>query len=139
MAHVAGPALNAFATFVLSCITPCARTGITSCEKDLRSMLVYARMGVRGRMAQRERNCLTSSGSGVQIPLRPPEFSQVTGHFARWPVSFCRTADFYHRARRASMARPRVTSSANSKSPPTGRPLARRVTEMPSGLIKRAK
>ena len=26
-----------------------------------------------GRLAQRERNCLTSSGSGVQIPHRPPE------------------------------------------------------------------
>ena len=41
---------------------------------------------VHGRLAQRERNCLTSSGSGVQIPHRPPEFSRAVGLFARWPV-----------------------------------------------------
>lgn len=40
---------------------------------------------------------------------------------------------------RASRARPSVTSSANSKSPPTGRPLASRVTVMPKGLISRAR
>ena len=42
-------------------------------------------------------------------------------------------------ARRASMARPKVSSSAYSRSPPTGRPLARRVTVTPSGLMVRAR
>ena len=41
--------------------------------------------------------------------------------------------------RLASSALPSVTSSANSRSPPTGRPLARRVTLMPKGLIRRAR
>ena len=41
--------------------------------------------------------------------------------------------------RLASRARPRVTSSANSKSPPTGKPLAGRVTRTPSGLMSRAR
>ncbi len=47
-----------------------------------------------------------------------------------------------HRAyisRRHSMARPKVTSSAYSSSPPTGSPLAMRVTFTPSGLIRRAR
>ena len=47
--------------------------------------------------------------------------------------------DRVHRTRLASNARPSVTSSANSKSPPTGRPLARRVTLMSKGLIRRAR
>lgn len=41
--------------------------------------------------------------------------------------------------RRASIARPSVSSSAYSRSPPTGRPLARRLTSMPRGLMVRAK
>ena len=41
--------------------------------------------------------------------------------------------------RLASNARPSVTSSANSRSPPTGSPLAGRVTVMPSGLMRRAR
>lgn len=32
----------------------------------------YGRINLRGRLAQRERRCLTSIGSGVQIPHRPP-------------------------------------------------------------------
>ena len=32
----------------------------------------YGRIDFRGRLAQRERRCLTSIGSGVQIPHRPP-------------------------------------------------------------------
>ena len=40
-----------------------------------------------------------------------------------------------HISRRPSNARARVTSSAYSKSPPTGRPRARRVTFMPKGAI----
>lgn len=32
----------------------------------------YGRINSRGRLAQRERRCLTSIGSGVQIPHRPP-------------------------------------------------------------------
>ena len=37
-----------------------------------------------GRLAQRERKCLTSTGSGVQIPQRPPDIRRVTGF--PWPV-----------------------------------------------------
>ena len=40
---------------------------------------------------------------------------------------------------RPSRARPKVTSSANSKSPPTGSPLAGRVTFTPKGLMSRAR
>ena len=32
----------------------------------------YGKINFRGRLAQRERRCLTSIGSGVQIPHRPP-------------------------------------------------------------------
>ena len=42
-------------------------------------------------------------------------------------------------SRRPSRARPRVSSSAYSRSPPTGRPLARRVTRRPSGRSWRAR
>ena len=42
-------------------------------------------------------------------------------------------------SRRASSARPSVTSSAYSKSPPTGSPDAIRVTFTPSGLMSRAR
>jgi len=41
------------------------------------------------------------------------------------------------RARRPSRARPRVSSSAYSRSPPTGSPLAMRVTFSPIGLSRR--
>lgn len=37
-----------------------------------------------GRLAQRERKCLTSTGSGVQIPQRPPDIRRATGF--PWPV-----------------------------------------------------
>ena len=54
-----------------------------------------------GRLAQRERKCLTSTGSGVQIPQRPPTVQRVTvswpafsfnGNFSdfRFPMDFCR-------------------------------------------------
>src|SRR5262249_18588283 len=42
-------------------------------------------------------------------------------------------------SRRPSSARPSVTSSAYSRSPPTGSPLAMRVTRRPSGLSSRAR
>ena len=45
----------------------------------------------------------------------------------------------FYRVWRDSIALPRVTSSANSRSPPTGKPLARRETVTPSGLIRRAR
>src|SRR5438876_6196468 len=44
-----------------------------------------------------------------------------------------------YNSRRPSNALAIVTSSAYSKSPPTGNPNARRVTRIPSGLIKRDK
>src|SRR2546423_4936469 len=44
-----------------------------------------------------------------------------------------------HTARRPSNARPSVISSAYSRSPPTGRPLASRVTAMPMGFTMRAR
>ena len=50
-----------------------------------------------------------------------------------------RTERVRYSTRLASSALPSVTSSANSRSPPTGRPLARRVTLMPKGLIRRAR
>ena len=40
-------------------------------------------------------------------------------------------------SRRPENARPRVTSSAYSRSPPTGSPLASRLTRIPSGVISR--
>ena len=43
------------------------------------------------------------------------------------------------RVRRPENARPKVTSSAYSKSPPTGSPLASRVTVSPIGLTSRAR
>src|SRR5207244_3284000 len=43
-----------------------------------------------------------------------------------------------HISRRPSRACERVTSSAYSRSPPTGRPLARRVTVTPTGLSSAA-
>lgn len=45
--------------------------------------------------------------------------------------------EILYSSRRDSIARPSVTSSAYSSSPPTGRPLARRVTLIPSGLMMR--
>lgn len=41
-----------------------------------------------GRLAQRERNCLTSSGSGVQIPHRPPQKRRPAVPSDCRPVSF---------------------------------------------------
>lgn len=41
-----------------------------------------------GRLAQRERNCLTSSGSGVQIPHRPPRKRRPAVPSDCRPVSF---------------------------------------------------
>src|SRR5213594_2907438 len=52
--------------------------------------------------------------------------------------AFLTTAKHYN-SRRPSNALAIVTSSAYSKSPPTGNPNARRVTRIPSGLIKRDK
>ena len=70
---------------------------------------------------------------------------QLFGCGARFVVMDFGAAENAHRAeacystRLASSARPSVTSSANSRSPPTGRPLARRVTLMSKGLIRRAR
>ena len=66
-------------------------------------------------------------------------FAQVRTLFVREreeTVLFCLGC---HSVRLLSMARPRVTSSANSRSPPTGSPLARRVTFTPRGFIRRAR
>lgn len=38
--------------------------------------------GINGRLAQRERRCLTSIGSGVQIPHRPPFERTVAAHLS---------------------------------------------------------
>lgn len=53
---------------------------------------------------------------------------------ANGPRRFCQVTD-----RRPAKARPRVTSSANSRSPPTGRPLARRETVIPKSANMRAR
>ena len=42
----------------------------------------YGRINFRGRLAQRERRCLTSIGSGVQIPHRPPFERTVAAHLS---------------------------------------------------------
>ena len=47
----------------------------------------YGRINSRGRLAQRERRCLTSIGSGVQIPHRPP-FETHNGCSFEQPFSF---------------------------------------------------
>lgn len=42
----------------------------------------YGRINFRGRLAQRERRCLTSIGSGVQIPHRPPYERTMAAHLS---------------------------------------------------------
>ena len=42
----------------------------------------YGRINLRGRLAQRERRCLTSIGSGVQIPHRPPFERTMAAHLS---------------------------------------------------------
>ena len=42
----------------------------------------YGRINFRGRLAQRERRCLTSIGSGVQIPHRPPFERTMAAHLS---------------------------------------------------------
>ena len=42
----------------------------------------YGRISLRGRLAQRERRCLTSIGSGVQIPHRPPFERTMAAHLS---------------------------------------------------------
>jgi hypothetical protein len=59
-------------------------------------------------------------------------------HHAR-PKSVCAVDQPRYISRRPSMAFEIVTSSANSKSLPTGIPIAMRVTLTPSGFSSRAK
>ena len=42
----------------------------------------YGKINFRGRLAQRERRCLTSIGSGVQIPHRPPFERTMAAHLS---------------------------------------------------------
>lgn len=53
----------------------------------------YGRINFRGRLAQRERRCLTSIGSGVQIPHRPPfertMAARLSSHFLFSHYSNC--------------------------------------------------
>ena len=42
----------------------------------------YGRINFRGRLAQRERRCLTSIGSGGQIPHRPPFERTMAAHLS---------------------------------------------------------
>ena len=60
-----------------------------------------------------------------------PTFHQLLLALARGARVYASTS------RRPSKARPSVTSSAYSRSPPTGSPLAMRVTSMPSGFSSR--
>lgn len=72
-----------------------------------------------------------------RVPERPKRRRGLSKGFLN--ENFMCVSPFRYSARRASMARPRVSSSAYSRSPPTGSPLARRVTVMPSGLMVRAR
>lgn len=66
----ASSAQTTFFTFFLSRVHSCTIRLISlfPMTKNAR----YGRINFRGRLAQRERRCLTSIGSGVQIPHRPP-------------------------------------------------------------------
>lgn len=66
----ASSAQTTFFTFFLSRVHSCTIRLISlfPMTKNAR----YGRINSRGRLAQRERRCLTSIGSGVQIPHRPP-------------------------------------------------------------------
>lgn len=66
----ASSAQTTFFTFFLSRVHSCTIRLISlfPMTKNAR----YGRIHFRGRLAQRERRCLTSIGSGVQIPHRPP-------------------------------------------------------------------
>ncbi len=68
------------------------------------------------------------SARAVARPTMPPPTTRYRRH---------RIA--YSTARRPEKARPRVTSSAYSRSPPTGSPLASLLTVTPIGLISRAR
>ena len=72
-----------------------------------------------------------------RVPVCPERRRGLSKRFLNG--SLMRVSPFLYSARRASMARPKVSSSAYSRSPPTGSPLARRVTVMPSGLMVRAR
>ena len=66
----ASSAQTTFFTFFLSRVHSCTIRLISlfPMTKNAR----YGRINSCGRLAQRERRCLTSIGSGVQIPHRPP-------------------------------------------------------------------
>ena len=74
-----------------------------------------------------------TAAESIRAPAARPIF--------KWPGRAKLTRRKRHTSsrRRPSKARPRVTSSAYSRSPPTGSPLAGRVTRMPIGLTSRAR
>lgn len=61
---------NDLFTFFLSRVHSCTIRLISLFQMTKNAR--YGRINFRGRLAQRERRCLTSIGSGVQIPHRPP-------------------------------------------------------------------
>ena len=79
----ASSAQTTFFTFFLSRVHSCTIRLISlfPMTKNAR----YGRINSCGRLAQRERRCLTSIGSGVQIPHRPPfertMAAHLSGHF----------------------------------------------------------
>ena len=80
----------------------------------------------RGRRARR------SAMSAASRVSSPRSFSTAS---RAWAAAVRQTSS----SLLPSNARPRVTSSAYSRSPPTGRPLASRVTRSPIGLSSRAR
>ena len=76
----ASSAQTTFFTFFLSRVHSCTIRLISlfPMTKNAR----YGRINFRGRLAQRERRCLTSIGSGVQIPHRPPFERTMAAHLS---------------------------------------------------------
>ena len=76
----ASSAQTTFFTFFLSRVHSCTIRLISlfPMTKNTR----YGRINSCGRLAQRERRCLTSIGSGVQIPHRPPFERTVAAHLS---------------------------------------------------------
>lgn len=76
----ASSAQTTFFTFFLSRVHSCTIRLISlfPMTKNAR----YGRINSCGRLAQRERRCLTSIGSGVQIPHRPPFERTMAAHLS---------------------------------------------------------
>ena len=70
----------------------------------------------------------------VTVTWEPSRRKTTVYMTLKWYKAGKESPDHYT-ARRPSKALPRVISSAYSRSPPTGNPLASRVTAMPMGLI----